>query len=98
LLVCQRDGRLGCCLGVLGFSPELIEPRRHVQGPRQGVGVRDLPGQGERLLALVQGLVGIAQRPEDERPIRAAEDARVPAIQHGMAVVLLRIIETKPCL
>ena len=51
---------------------ELMEQGRKVQSRRQAEGVRQLPGQRQRLVAPLQGLVWIAQQPQGHGGIGAA--------------------------
>jgi hypothetical protein len=58
------------------------------------MGVRQLPGQSESFMDSPQGLVGIAQSPQDAARIAEAEYPRVlSSIQKGKGTVLLGIIE-----
>jgi len=58
------------------------------------MGVRQLASQGQRLVASLQSLVGIAQRPQDAARIAEAGYPRVlSSIQKGKGAVLLGIIE-----
>ena len=82
-------------LGSLHLPMVLIQPGRKVQRKDQAEGVRQLPGQGKRLLALLQGLVWIAQQPSHVGRISAAAYAWVlPTIEPGMGAVLLGLIES----
>jgi len=61
LLTHQRQQCLGSLLGCLPLPAELMEPGVATYGKRQTEGVRQFVGEGERLIAPLQGLVRIAQ-------------------------------------
>ena len=68
-----------------------------VQGLGQTKGVGELLGQGQRRLAAGHRLVGVPEEPEGRRGAIVAAHARVvPAVEHGMDTVPLRVIEPPP--
>ena len=66
------------------------------QGPHQAVRMLDLPGQGERSLAPLQGLVWIAEVPEGLRRIDQARHPRVLLHQGDLGTMELRFIDRHP--
>jgi hypothetical protein len=57
------------------------------------MGVRQLPGQSESFMDSPQGLIWVAQRPQDAARIAEADYPRVlSSIQKGKRAVLLGII------
>ena len=64
-----------------------------VQGKSQAMGVRQLPGQGERLVAPFEGLVWIAKRPQGRGRKSQGGYSGVKSIEEGMRAVLLRVVE-----
>src|SRR5262249_4182019 len=65
-----RDGN-GCLGPLLGCPPlpaELMEPGRKVQGKSQARRVSEILGQGERRVALREGLLRIAKMPQCQGP------------------------------
>src|SRR5262245_42825434 len=85
---CLRLG-LGC--GYL--STEHMEPSRDTQGISQTKRMSNFLSQRETPLALLKGLVWIAQMPQGQGGVRVATHPRIRPIQEGMRAVLLRIIE-----
>ena len=75
-----------------------MEPGSKVQGKSQAKGVRQLLGQGERLVAPLQGLVRIAKKPQGQGCIGEASHPRVMPVQEGMGAVLLGVVEGNPLL
>src|SRR5262245_64435422 len=71
---------------------------RIVEGSRQAEGVRQLLGQGDRLITPPEGLVWIAELPEGPGAIGEAPHPKVHAIAEGQMVVLLALIERYPLL
>jgi hypothetical protein len=63
-------------MGELGLPTEPVDSRGKGEGKRQRIGVRRLPGQGERRLAPLLGLLRIAQQPQT--PGRIAEEGDHP--------------------
>src|SRR5262245_63688922 len=56
-------------------------------------GLRQLPGQGQRLTAPLQRLVRIAQRPQGTGRKGSATNAGVFPIEEGVGAVLLGVVE-----
>ena len=79
-------------MGGLPFPAELMEAGRISPGIRQAKGVRQLLGQGQRLVGRSQGLVWIAEMPQGIGPGQA-EHPQVEAEQEGLRAVLLGIVE-----
>ena len=68
---------------------------RRCRGP--ALGVSQCPGQGQRVLASLQGLVRIAQRPEGKGRMVAAMQPRIESsIEEGQGMVSLGIVEGYP--
>ena len=63
------------------------------QGNCQCQGVSQLAGQGQRLLAPLQGLVRIAQKPQDQGEAAAAKHPVMGLTEEAMGGVLLGIVE-----
>src|SRR5262245_22487986 len=69
------------------------------QGMTQTQGVGQLLGLGECLLDTLEGLVGIAQVPQERRDYAPAAHSRTdPGIEECEGMVLLRIIQSYPLL
>ena len=67
---------------------------RKGQGRRQAKGVRQLLGQGERLLTALPGLVRIAQQPQDPGGIGSGNTTPGSCpVERCMGAVLLGVVE-----
>ena len=70
-----------------------MEPGSKDQGKSQAKGVRQLLGQGECLVAPLQGLVWIAKIPQGPGCKGEASHPRVLPVEEGQGAVLLGIVE-----
>jgi hypothetical protein len=70
-----------------------MESGGKVQGKSQANGVREFLGQGERRVALLEGLSRIAKIPQSQGPKGEANHPRVQSIAEGLSAVLLGVIE-----
>jgi hypothetical protein len=78
---------------------ESMEQGGNVQGIGEAKRVRQLLGQGERLMAFGEHLDWIAKQPQDLSRIDEAEHSRVgPHIEEGMRAVLLGVVGRYPLL
>src|SRR5713101_6102607 len=68
------------------------------EGPRQAVGVRQVVGEGEGVVAALDGLIRIAEMPEDTRQKDEACDPRIVAVVQRMGTVTLGIVEANALL
>ncbi len=69
------------------------------QGKSQTMGVRQLLGQGQCLVAALESLVRIAQSPQSPRHIAPAGHSRIiPAVEERVGAVLRRIVQGQPLL
>ena len=76
------------------FPTELMDHRRMTEGIRQAEGVRQLLGEGERLVDVLEGLGRVAQQLHDPGRNGAAPHHGVRRmIQEGPRTVLLGVIE-----
>jgi hypothetical protein len=92
LLRAQRQLRLRLRPGCLGLPAQLMQMGGKVEYLRQAHGVRQPPGQRQRLLHALQRLVRIAQHPEGQRRQVTADHPRVLAIAHDTDAVLRRVV------
>src|SRR5262245_31082877 len=90
----EGTGRLGPLLGCLHLPSEPVTLSRKIQGIGQTKGVRLLLGQGDRLLAPLEGLIRIAKEPQHMRCTGEARHPEVLTIKRGMGAMLLRVIES----
>src|SRR5467141_1552208 len=74
-----REGYGYLCprLGRFTLPPELMDPGGKVEGIRQAERMRELLGQGQRLMAPLEGLVWIPQQPERSGHIGEEKHAKV---------------------
>src|SRR5215813_8477471 len=91
--LCEADRRLGVRLRGLRVPAEALYDRREAVGEGKVVGVSELLGQSERLVAPLECLRRIATHPQREGHIGEATHFGVLPIEHRMGVVLLGIIE-----
>src|SRR5215813_3563840 len=70
-----------------------MEPASIGQRYRQADGVRQLPGEGQRLLHALPGLLWIAEPPEGYCQDAARTDPTVLAITEGMSAMRRRRVE-----
>ena len=96
LLVRERYGGLRTLLGHWPLPAQVMHQGGIVKSRRQADGVRQLLGQGERLVDPCEGLVWIAEQPQGPSHIGEAPDPEVKAITKGQRAVLLGIIEGRP--
>src|SRR5262245_65750308 len=89
----EREQGLDVFLGAEHLAAQVMEPGHKPQGKGQALRVRQLPGQGERLLGARQGLTGISQTPEGPGRKAPTSHPRVTAIEGHMGAVLLRVVE-----
>ena len=82
----------------LPLPAELMEPGSKVQGISQTKGVRQLLGQGECLLASLQGLVRIAKIPQGPGHIDKQITPGSCPCREARERCLLRVIEGNPLL
>jgi hypothetical protein len=83
----------GCQVPLLA---ELMEPGRKEQGVSQAEGMRHLPGQRQRRVTPLQGLVRIAQPPQGHGGVGMALHPGVRPVADGMGMVLLVVVEGGP--
>jgi hypothetical protein len=93
LLARERHQHLCLRLGGWSFPAELMQASSKAQGHSQAEGVRQLPGETQRFVAPLQGLVWIPKEPQGPGSIHLARHARILSIYEGMGVVGLRVIE-----
>src|SRR5262249_50000067 len=98
LLAGERHTCLCPLLGGVSLPTGVMQHGRIVEGSRQAEGVRQVLGQGDRLVAPCEGLVWIAELPEGPGAIGEAPHPQVHAIAEGQMMVLLAIIERYPLL
>src|SRR4029450_9405058 len=72
------------------------DPGSKEQGVSQAKGVRQFPGQRQRLVGPLQGLVGIAKKPQGHSSIGSAYHPRVLPIAEGMSPVPPEVVEMYP--
>ncbi len=96
LLAHERNLRLCPFLDCLPLSAVLMEHARPVQGKCQGKGVSQLPGQGERLVASLEGSVWIAKVPQGQGWLGEARHPNVDPLPSRAGLV--RIGERHPSL
>jgi hypothetical protein len=91
----EQNCYLGSLLGQLPLPTALMDLGSKNQGPNQAKGVRQLLGQGESRVALREGLIWIAQKPQAPGScVGPAYHLGVkPAIEKGQGAVLVGIIE-----
>jgi hypothetical protein len=98
VLARHGHGGLGLRLGGLPLAAKLMQPGPPVQSADEGVRMRQLLGQPQCLLLLVQGLVRIA--PHTEGPCRITLAARpwvVPTIVQTRVVKLGGVVRDGLC-
>src|SRR5262249_30884041 len=86
----------GCLCPLLRQAPfpaEVMEPGRKGQGKFHAKGVRQLPGQRQRFVASLQGLVWIAEPPESQGGIGSAMHSGVLPVAEGMRTVPLAVVK-----
>src|SRR5262249_28384772 len=93
LLPREGYGYLCLRLGCLTLPPELMDHGSRVEGIRQAERMRELLGQGQRLMAPLEGLIRIPQQPERSGHIGEEKHAKVIPKAKGQRAVLLGIIE-----
>ena len=95
----RRQGYRCLCLllSSRGLAAALMQDGRPDQSLTQAIGVRDLLSQGAYLLAVLHGLVWIAQLPQLPDQIAARGHAEVEAVAQRQGSVLLRVID-RQCL
>src|SRR5262245_12596542 len=98
LLTGERHACLCPLLGGLLLSAVVMQHSGIVEGSRQAEGVRQLPGEGDRLIVPREGLVWIAEMPEGPGDIGEAPHPKVYAIAECERMVLLAIIERESLL
>src|SRR5262249_36836941 len=75
----------------LGCLPAEVMDMGHLaEGCSQTMGVRERLGQGQRLMAALQGLVRIAQLPQDSTGKAQSVQAQAPSIAGGQSGIPLR--------
>ena len=96
----RRERDEGLCLRCdRQSSPAaLLEPGRKDEGNSEAKGVRQLLGEGERVVDAPQGLVGIAELPQGQRHKGETVHPGVIAIQKGVGAMLLGIVERQALL
>ena len=72
LLSRESQQPLSQLVGSFCFSPELMQFRCRVEGGALTVWMRNVPGDGDSLLAVMQRLVGVAEVPENAGEKRMA--------------------------
>src|SRR5262249_60520670 len=72
LVARERHGHLCLLLYCLPLAAQLMEHRRKGMGIREAGRMSELMGQGERFLVLLQGLIRIAERPQETSGMREA--------------------------
>src|SRR4029450_4657382 len=77
----------------LSFPPQLMEPGSKDEGNDEAIGVRQLLGEGERVVDSPQGLVWIAEIPQWQRHKGETVHSGVICIQKGVGAMLLGMVE-----
>ena len=93
MLARQPERCLGLLVGALRLSTELMDQRGKEQGRHHTGRVRQRAGQGQRLLAPLQGLVQIAKRPQDLGETPEASDPLMGLGEEALGAVLLGVVE-----
>jgi hypothetical protein len=86
------DARFCHLLSCRHVPAECTEKTGNEPGKRQGKGMCQLLGQGDRFPASFRGLVRIAQQPQDTGKPHHTCGARVQPVAEGQAVVLPPVI------
>src|SRR5262249_54516754 len=89
---CQQ--LLGQLPGSFCFSPELMQCRCPAEGDALAEWMRNLPGDGDGLLAVAQRLVGVAQVPEDASEKRMAIGGAIEPVACRCGAAPLRIVQS----
>src|SRR5262245_28817642 len=77
----------------VGLVTELMEDAHHKSGIGKTEGVLQLLRQAYGIVTLRQGSIRVPQKPRGNRPIDETDHPRVMAVEKGVGVVLLRLIE-----
>jgi hypothetical protein len=96
VLAREREELLGPLLGQLLLPAELMEDSGKEQSDCQAIYVSQLPGQRQRLVAPMQGLVWIAQPPQGHAGIGSAHHPGVQPVVESMGPVLQGNVEGDP--
>jgi hypothetical protein len=70
-----------------------MEPSSTGESMSQAVEVRQLPGEGECPLAPLQGLLWVAQIPEDPGGVGVGIHPKVIPLPEGLGAVMLGVVE-----
>src|SRR5262249_44001959 len=93
LVGCEGNGCSGLLLRCLSFPAQLMEPGSKGEGKSEAKGVRQLLGEGERIVDTSQGLLRIAEIPQRPGSKGEAVHPGVIAIEKGVGAILLGIVE-----
>ena len=78
----------------LSFPAQLLEPGSKIEGKSEAKGVRQLLGEGERVVDAPQGLLWTAKMPQRQGLKGEAVHPGVIAIQKGVGAMLLAMIKS----
>ena len=94
-LLHQGQGCLRPLLDGLGLPTAVMEPERKSQGETEAERVRQLLGQGERLVA---ACFRIAEHPQRQGGMDETGDANIMPVERPQGAMLLGVIEGDPLL
>src|SRR5215813_12383219 len=93
MLACEPERCLSLLVGTLPLPTAPMDLSGKEQGRGHTGWVRQLAGQGQRLVAPLQGLVRIAKRPQDLGETPEANNALVGLREEALGAVLRDIVE-----
>jgi hypothetical protein len=85
-------------LGYLRLPAELMKSASEVQSTNKGIKVREIPGQAQGGVDLLQGLIRITKKPQDYGCKELASHPGVIPVAKGQRAMLLSVIESEPLL